>query len=360
MIFLTAFLGMMVILGGFVDYYKIGCQLGDSEGPCRTGLRASAREAESGNSNRNFEVELESAESVRLGSRKDVRNRRGQSTHNVVTAAANTPGATYANGEGRRESHSKSPTALVRSFILCFSPQRNIKALLEPHPTTGTAAPFACFNAIRFFAMWGVIMGHTFLWQVISLPFGGGPSSLYSVLPPGGLLSSFSTLLFGLEMGVDSFFFISGFLAMFIVLRKLDKGKLGTHFSLGDSPQKGQSALLWIPAMFLHRWLRIVPLLIFLIWVFMWLSPYMGSGPLWGEMSNGSLGQTSCQDLWWTNLIFINNFYPWNASNNEVCRHATQEKLGSRKPNSHKSFLTIRIHRCAMVSHVSGPWQGSE
>ena len=57
-----------------------------------------------------------------------------------------------------------------------------------------------------------------------------------------------------------------------------------------------------------------MPLLIYAIWLFMWLSPYWGSGPLWGAMAEGSAGQTQCRDLWWTNLIFINNFYPWSNS----------------------------------------------
>ena len=138
--------------------------------------------------------------------------------------------------------------------------------------------------------MFGVIMGHTAIWgEITPIASGGGPTSLYSILPQGGFLGAFlSAIVEGGEMAVDAFFFMSAFLVMFILLRKLDKGNLGTHFSLRAPRGEGKSALLWIPSMYLHRWLRIIPLMIYVIWLFMWLSQY------WGEIYFPSLSSVYC------------------------------------------------------------------
>ena len=108
-------------------------------------------------------------------------------------------------------------------------------------------------------------------------------------------------------MEQDAFFFMSGFLALTVLLRKMDKGNLGTHFSnpfvrrLTTSKEKdGQSALVWIPLIYFHRWMRIIPLYIYIVWIFMWLSPYLGSGPLWRNMADGNEGQLECREFWWT------------------------------------------------------------
>ncbi|CDW85512.1 UNKNOWN [Stylonychia lemnae] len=41
--------------------------------------------------------------------------------------------------------------------------------------------------------------------------------------------------------------------------------------------------------------------------------PFLGSGPLYAFMSEQIFINT-CKKYWWTNLLLINNFYPWNLS----------------------------------------------
>ena len=44
--------------------------------------------------------------------------------------------------------------------------------------------------------------------------------------------------------------------------------------------------------------------------------PFAGSGPVYYEVIN-DIFLTNCASYWWTNILFINNFYPWEF--NKVC-----------------------------------------
>ena len=51
--------------------------------------------------------------------------------------------------------------------------------------------------------------------------------------------------------------------------------------------------------------LRLTPTYMFVLMLWMWVLPYMFSGPFWPQAPNGL--DPSCQDNWWTNLLYINN-----------------------------------------------------
>lgn len=48
----------------------------------------------------------------------------------------------------------------------------------------------------------------------------------------------------------------------------------------------------------------------------MYVMPFLGSGPIYAKVMDDFFTQ-SCQSYWWTNVIMINNFYPWNI--NSTC-----------------------------------------
>lgn len=58
------------------------------------------------------------------------------------------------------------------------------------------------------------------------------------------------------------------------------------------------------------------------------LTPFLGEGPLW----YGIQKQTPCHDYWWTNLLYINNFYPKTLVK-EVGRSALQMKCTNKLCN---------------------------
>ncbi|KXJ26852.1 Nose resistant to fluoxetine protein 6 [Exaiptasia diaphana] len=57
---------------------------------------------------------------------------------------------------------------------------------------------------------------------------------------------------------------------------------------------------------YLHRYLRLTPTYMFCILFFTSLFKHVGEGPLWDitQLTN------KCNTKWWTNLLYINNFYP--------------------------------------------------
>ena len=41
------------------------------------------------------------------------------------------------------------------------------------------------------------------------------------------------------------------------------------------------------------------------------MTPFLGEGPLWYGMQ----AENPCDKYWWTNLLYINNFYPTTMNN---------------------------------------------
>jgi hypothetical protein len=59
---------------------------------------------------------------------------------------------------------------------------------------------------------------------------------------------------------------------------------------------------------------RLTPVLMFVILFIVQLEPFVDKGPLWQR----HLDLQNCDDNWWTNLLYINNFYPTNVAADSV------------------------------------------
>ena len=195
-IVLTCFLGVCVLLGGLIDYFFYH-DCGNNEDKLRGSGRTRGSYRDEYNANvldaagvrdSNHAADLESAVGTVVGGidndnsmrHRDVIARwklgAGTDGEKKNGTSRNSGGGGDGDGEGDGDGiggssgggsrkQGSAPTAtwtshclsLLCSFLLCFSPQRSIADLMKPHPATGTAAPFACFNGLRFFAMFGVI-----------------------------------------------------------------------------------------------------------------------------------------------------------------------------------------------------------
>lgn len=60
-----------------------------------------------------------------------------------------------------------------------------------------------------------------------------------------------------------------------------------------------------VPMMYLHRLIRIAPLLAMAIVVHMKLMPLISSGPLF---VGGYIGNSACKAGWYWTLLFVNNY----------------------------------------------------
>ena len=187
-----------------------------------------------------------------------------------------------------RYSYVSSKRDKVIGFLLCFSFVRNTKKLLN---TSTAKGPLACLNGLRVISMWWVIQGHTYAFMTTILD-----NPLYAQRSLTERFT-FQPILNG-TFSVDTFFFLSGLLVAYLALREIsEKGRLN-----------------WV-YFFLHRYWRLTPMYAFLMLILMSLSEHMISGPLQWIVTDPEHGPMydiphGCYDYWWSNLLYINNFYP--------------------------------------------------
>ncbi|XP_063954820.1 nose resistant to fluoxetine protein 6-like isoform X1 [Lytechinus pictus] len=177
----------------------------------------------------------------------------------------------------------ETPTACTRAwqqFLLCFAVNRNLKKLLSSKTGEGG---IGCLNGIRVISMTWVILGHVPLFM-ISAGIVGNPLYAFQYTSRFGI-----QVVVNAYFSVDSFFFLSGLLVAYMSLGRMAKSG-------------GKLPWFWF---YFHRYWRLTPALgmTTLIWLF--LKPYLGSGPVW----QSNVSDPFCSRDWWVNLLYINNFY---------------------------------------------------
>lgn len=168
-----------------------------------------------------------------------------------------------------------------------FSVFTNTKKLMNTSTANG---PLACLNGLRVISMCWVIQGHTYEFILMVMK-----DALYMEHTLVGRFS-FQAILNG-TYSVDTFFFLSGLLVAYLSMRELSvKGKLN-----------------WI-YYFVHRYWRLTPIYAFCMLFFTTLYTLMFTGPfIWAALDpSGPIYSAinDCHTYWWSNLLYINNFYP--------------------------------------------------
>ncbi len=165
---------------------------------------------------------------------------------------------------------------------------------------------FAVFDGMKAISACWVVFYHVLLWQIY---FVQNPEYL---IPPQGLLSkTWATPFFNYSgtLSVDTFFFISGFLASYMLLLKLDKEQAkGTT----------KPAYKWIPSLYFHRWMRITPAYLYAFFIHWKIAPLLSYGPL--AQTVWESNTRPCKGIWWSHFLYLNDLYPWwNQRLGEVC-----------------------------------------
>ena len=101
-----------------------------------------------------------------------------------------------------------------------------------------------------------------------------------------------TAIIYGGLFVVDTFLWFSGFLMAFLLAQQLNtpKGIKGKDWGY----------------LYFHRLYRILPVYMFVLFICWALTKYIGNGPLRYQAERIN---TDCHDWWWTNMLFINNFY---------------------------------------------------
>ena len=199
----------------------------------------------------------------------------------------------------------KTPFARL---LICFSPGRNLLKLADPiqvydhRPNLSKhqariAANFKVFSGIRGLSSLYYIYGatHLFCWYgIIENPqdIMTMKQSIYFALIPGALFTA------------PVFLFTSGFLQTFNLMLTMEDPS--PEISKSNKPKERK---LNLKNFYLNKLLRFGPYNLFIVGFFTILEPYIGNGPLWKDMDY-VIGP--CKQYWWTNALFINNFYPAN------------------------------------------------
>ncbi|XP_066295640.1 nose resistant to fluoxetine protein 6-like [Branchiostoma lanceolatum] len=191
-----------------------------------------------------------------------------------------------------REKTSAVKEGVTGRILLCFSLYTNIGKLLSTKQAPGS---IKCLHGIRFISMTWVILGHTYSvaqWHVANHQSYFPDNSLQFL----EIRQTFTFQAIGNSyVAVDTFFFLRyGLLMSYVLIKQIEKNE-----EKGKSVQYGM--------VYFHRYWRLTPTYMFVLMLYMWVLPYMFSGPFWPEAPNGI--DPSCADNWWTNLLYINNFF---------------------------------------------------
>ena len=168
----------------------------------------------------------------------------------------------------------------LKDLILSFSVYKTVPVIMSSRQPPNA---ITSLNGMRVICMCWIILGHIFLW-------GLGLGATANVLEVNALSKRFSfQIITNAFFAVDNFFVLSGLLLSYLSIREMER-------------RHGKFPFVFF---YVHRLLRLSPAYYFLLFFNFKILPYVGSGPLWFFRN-----VHRCDQYWWTNILYINNFYP--------------------------------------------------
>ncbi|XP_066275162.1 nose resistant to fluoxetine protein 6-like [Branchiostoma lanceolatum] len=186
-----------------------------------------------------------------------------------------------------------SSQGIIGRVLRCFSVYTNVRKLLNTKQAPGS---IKCLHGIRFISMTWVILGHTYLVHREGLDNRNRLGDEY----PRFTFQAVNNA----TISVDSFFFLSGLLMSYLLLKQIQKSK-----------ENGKSVSYGM--VYFHRYWRLTPTYMFVLMLYVWVLPYTLSGPYWPSTPDRL--DPYCRDSWWMNLLYINNF----VKGSEMCMDQT-------------------------------------
>lgn len=186
-----------------------------------------------------------------------------------------------ASSEGLVDDEDQKGSQLGR-VLLCFSLVANCTKIMN---TSSSNKEFIqIIHGLRFISMSWIILGHSYASGMTMLTFRNTISATKVPQDPISQAVANGTLT------VDTFFFISGLLVVYVSLKVMSEmgGKL--HLCIFYS----------------HRYWRMTPLMMAVIGISATLLPYFGDGPRWHEIV--AKESDTCKANWWVNAIYLQNF----------------------------------------------------
>eukprot|EP00929_Paragymnodinium_shiwhaense_P019768 TRINITY_DN13369_c0_g1_i1.p1 TRINITY_DN13369_c0_g1~~TRINITY_DN13369_c0_g1_i1.p1 ORF type:complete len:769 (+),score=143.45 TRINITY_DN13369_c0_g1_i1:151-2457(+) len=197
--------------------------------------------------------------------------------------------------------------ATSASFIGHWSLQRNLTSFFRHRPVNRSEPDMSALDGVRVISTFWVISGHVFLYPALSIGYGTG---LARFLPPSGVFAQpWFQMINGTYFAVDTFFWMSGFLGAKAFQSKLRASpRLSTPKGFG----------MMYPMAVFNRWLRLTPVMAFLLLLSQTWWDEIGRGSLlWkavipglggGHVCSSIIVTEQCKQKWWANLLYVNNF----------------------------------------------------
>ncbi|GMR62259.1 hypothetical protein PMAYCL1PPCAC_32454, partial [Pristionchus mayeri] len=178
--------------------------------------------------------------------------------------------------------------SLPRNSQRVFSLQREPDALL-------------CLDALRFISFTWVASLHSVL-------FAAEADNAMQVFRESDYF--FSSIILNAVWSVDTFFLISGLLVSYMFFKVASL----SHCKVHKDPEHASSRRNWI-LYYVHRWLRLTPAYLLFIGIYVTWTPRMHGAWAIGTAQNTSYYVERCEDTWWMNVLYIQNF----QSMNDMC-----------------------------------------
>ncbi|XP_062124809.1 nose resistant to fluoxetine protein 6-like [Drosophila sulfurigaster albostrigata] len=172
---------------------------------------------------------------------------------------------------------------LLPSVVKIFSARANSRELFRIVQPKSNPNVIDCLYGMRCMSLIWVIFGHQYLFALLAPNINQFRLKWWFEKP----YTSF--VLHGV-FSVDTFFFLSGMLLVVIALRSLEKsnGKLN------------------ILMMYLHRYLRLTPVVALAILLYMKILPLFGDGPMYENVKFDDYNH--CKRTWFWTLLYLQNY----------------------------------------------------
>ncbi|KAH8386780.1 hypothetical protein KR093_002451, partial [Drosophila rubida] len=168
------------------------------------------------------------------------------------------------------------------TLIKIFSIRASSRALFRVTNPRSNPNVIDCLHGMRCMSLLWVVYGHEYMFGMVQ-PNINHISVIHWMQQP------YQNFILHGVFSVDTFFFLSGMLVIMIALRTMEKTK----------------GKLNVPLMYLHRYLRLAPLIAVAILVYMNLLPILVKGPL---DHNGFDNYDKCERTWFWTLLFLQNY----------------------------------------------------
>ncbi|KAH8280767.1 hypothetical protein KR054_010700, partial [Drosophila jambulina] len=179
--------------------------------------------------------------------------------------------------------------AKLLRLVKVFSARATSRELFAIVDAKSTPNVIQCLNGMRCLSMIWVVLGHEYV-MYLKAPGVNQEYSLHWMSKP------FASFIIFAPFSVDTFFFLSGLLLVFIGLRTLDKTK----------------GKLNVPLMYLHRYLRLTPIVALAILVYTKMLPLLVDGPVSDYV--GFFNYSLCRKTWFWTLLYVQNY-----ATNDTC-----------------------------------------